>query len=578
MKRLLATLLALAVPAPALALVPNDTLHDRQWYLGQVDAFGAWDVTTGNPEVVVAVLDTGIDLDHPDLVDNLWRNQGEVAGDGLDNDGNGFVDDIQGWDFVDHDPYPQPDSRPDDDLATVGHGTFVAGIIGAVGDNAEGLTGLAWRVKLMPVRVLGQDGEGVTPDLRAGIEYAVANGAAIINISSSGLAYDPALRTAVNEAYVRGVLVVAAAGNTSEGGTDLDVKPSYPACYQDLGVADWVLGVAASTRTDAKAAFSNYGAECVDIVAPGTEFAVVSLQNVMVAGYEAEYVGYENGTSMAAPVVSGAAALLKSVDPTLTPGEIKRIFQLSVDPLAQPAGTASFGKLGPGRLNVSRALATVAQVVASRASAPPPVPSPVASLLATRVVVAADAGYAPRVSVYDGAGTRLASFLAYAEGFRGGVRVALADLDGDGATEIVTVPGPGGGPHVRVFALDGTLRAQFFAFDPAGRSGLQLSVADADRDGLTDILVRAEGGAPAGIRAFRLDGSRLADPGFFVSAGARPEAPAGAFGRTTPTFLSLVLMPEGKRLRLLSAEGGDLGGFLLAPADLHAKSLAASSR
>lgn len=564
------------LPMPALAAVPDDPLLGRQWYLEQVKAYDAWDAVTGSSEVIVAVLDTGVDLDHPDLAENLWRNPGEIAGDGIDNDRNGYVDDAQGWDFVDHDNVPQPDSSDADDPENIGHGTFVAGVIGAVGNNAEGLSGIAWRVRLMPVRVLGQGGEGVTPDLSAGIRYAVENGASVINVSSSGMAYDPALRAAVNEAYVRGVLVVSALGNASEGGTDLDVKPSYPACYHDSEGADWVLGVAASAKDDTKAAFSNYGAECTDLVAPGVEFAVTAFQNLFVESFQSAYIGWVNGTSMAAPVVSGAAALLKAAEPSLMPSEIMSALQLSVDPLKQPAGTASFGKLGPGRLNVSRALSIVPQIIAARVGTPPPIPESVTALRSTRVVVSASRGYAPRVSVYDGEGNRLTSFLAYAEGFLGGVQVAVGDLDLDGTDEIVTVPGAGGGPHVRVFALDGTLRGQFFAFDAADRHGLALSVADTDRDGRAEIVVRSLAGGPAGFRAFRLDGTRLPDAASFEAPASPLASPLGAFGRSETTLASLVADASGTRVRLTDRAGADLGGFALLPQDRPARSLAVS--
>src|SRR3989338_8135876 len=190
MKKILITFLLLTIAIPAYAFTPNDFYFSRQWYLPKIGAVEAWDKTTGPPDVIVAVLDTGFDLDHPDIAPNLWTNQGEIGSDGKDNDGNGFVDDLRGYDFVDDDGLPLPDQTPPLDVSAIAHGTIIAGIIGAVGNNTEGIAGINWNVRLMSVRILNNVGSGSSFDARDAILYAVKNGADVINLSFTGFEID----------------------------------------------------------------------------------------------------------------------------------------------------------------------------------------------------------------------------------------------------------------------------------------------------------------------------------------------------------------------------------------------------
>jgi len=246
---------------------PDDTSFTELWGLnntGQtvdsstgtadadIDAPEAWDTTTGSSTVIVAILDTGVDYHHPDLNGNIWSNAGETV-DGADSDANGKIDDIRGWDFVDGD---------NDPMDFDGHGTHVAGTVGAEGNNATGVTGVAWTVKLMPVRVLDETGSGTTVGIASGIDYAVANGAKIINMSLGGPSSSSTLHTAITAASNAGVLVVVAAGND---GNDIETTPDYPASYTDANV----ISVAATHQNDSLPSFSNYGATSVDIGAPG---------------------------------------------------------------------------------------------------------------------------------------------------------------------------------------------------------------------------------------------------------------------------------------------------------------------
>lgn len=239
-------------------IMPNDLSFGSLWGLHSastdidIDAPEAWGLTTGSGDIIIAVLDTGVARKHPDLAANIWTNTGEYpdCDDEEDNDGNGFIDDCYGWDFLNHDNDPTDYN---------GHGTHVAGTIAAVGDNRSGITGVMWRAKIMPIRFLGIHGSGTISDAIAGILYASANGAHIINNSWTGSNYSQALKDAIDASSA---LVVCAAGNEAK---DNDKSPSYPAGYSSANI----ISVAATDQHDDLAYFSNYGANSVDLAAPG---------------------------------------------------------------------------------------------------------------------------------------------------------------------------------------------------------------------------------------------------------------------------------------------------------------------
>jgi subtilisin family serine protease len=216
-----------------------------------IDAPEAWDITTGSSEVVIAVIDTGVVYNHPDLSDNIWTNTGETdCGDGVDNDNNGYVDDCYGWDFIGDDNDPTDYN---------GHGTHVAGTIAAVGNNSTGITGVMWQVKIMPVRFMGINGSGNIADAISALLYANENGAHVINISWGGTEYSQALKDAIDASNA---VVVCAAGND---GVDNDTTPHYPSSYDSANI----IAVGATDHNDCLASFSNYGVTSVDVVAPG---------------------------------------------------------------------------------------------------------------------------------------------------------------------------------------------------------------------------------------------------------------------------------------------------------------------
>ena len=296
------------------SVVPNDTdFLAEQWALTQIQAEGGWDLQQGNENIVIAVVDTGVDYNHVDLAANMWNNPGEINGNTIDDDGNGFVDDFYGHDFVD-DPDgdgSDGDGPMDVDLSSVGgHGTHVAGVSSAVGNNGVGIAGTTWNCKIMAIRGLTRDAGGAnsnpSSNIAAGIEYAANNGANVINMSFN-VAFLAALDAAFSTADSLGVVLVGAAGND---GADTQ---KYPASDSR------VIAVAASDDNDARPFFSNYGS-WVDVAAPGGgNSAAISIYSTK----KSNLYGGERGTSQAAPFVSGLAALLLSQNPTLTPSQVK---------------------------------------------------------------------------------------------------------------------------------------------------------------------------------------------------------------------------------------------------------------
>lgn len=339
----------------ALAATPNDSSYSQQWYLDQIQAPTAWETTTGSHNVIVAVLDAGTDLDHPDLANNLWQNSGEIADNNTDDDHNGYIDDVSGWDFVDDDNDSSPNDGSSADVDAVSHGTLIAGLIGAVGDNHKGVAGVSWDVTVMPIRMLDAVGSGSSTEAIEAVEYAVAMGADVINLSFAGDSDDTRLRDAVRDAYRAGVVVVAAMGNEDR---DTDRRPVYPACYFS-DTEDWVIGVGSTDGDDFRSIFSNYGSDCLDLSAPGEDIYGLAFQNPA-DGFNDLYLGGWSGTSMSSPLVAGAAALLLSAYPDLTPEDITNVLKLSVDPI-NVANNALKSKAGAGRLNLARALEYGAQ-------------------------------------------------------------------------------------------------------------------------------------------------------------------------------------------------------------------------
>ncbi len=292
-----------------------------------ISATEAWDTSTGSTNVIVGVIDTGIDYSHPDLAGNIYTNTAETPGNGVDDDGNGFVDDVHGWDFFNQDNDPMDDH---------GHGTHVAGTVGAIGNNGIGVTGVSWSVRLMPLKFLGSGGSGSTSDAIAAIEYATQMGVDIMSNSWGGGGFSEALRLAIVDASDAGIFFVAAAGNE---GSNNDIFFDFPSGFDVPNV----ISVAATDHRDQLADFSNYGATSVDLAAPGVNI----LSTLPSGGY-----GLSSGTSMATPHVSGVLALILAQYPRITLQAGRTLLLNSVDQVPGLNGRVLTG----GRLNAIRAL------------------------------------------------------------------------------------------------------------------------------------------------------------------------------------------------------------------------------
>ncbi len=326
-------------------IVPNDTRYGQQQHLPQIKAPEAWDIARGNSNIVVAIIDTGTDWNHPDLADNIWTNSGEIAADGLDNDGNGFIDDTRGWDFVDNATNPAPgedgDNPDNDPMDFNGHGTHCAGLAGAVTDNNVGIAAISWNVTIMPLRIgyhnTSGNGVGSSSSMSQAFVYAADNGAHIASLSFGNSA--PVLDGAYY-AFLNDVVVIASAGNDN----------TAPASA--LPNAPFAVSVAALDERDRKASYSSFG-EAVRVSAPGGD-QPGGRAGILSTVFNDSYASF-SGTSMATPLTAGLAALVRSQHPDWTAQQT--IFQVVETADNVDALNPDFaGQLGTGRINALRAV------------------------------------------------------------------------------------------------------------------------------------------------------------------------------------------------------------------------------
>jgi subtilisin family serine protease len=538
--------------------LPNDPDVAKQWYLQAVHLPDAWEFSKGSPTVVIAVLDSGVDLTHPDLRDRIWTNPEEIAGNGLDDDHNGYIDDAHGWDFVDNDNDPNPVLTADGSPEGINHGTLVAGVAAAAGNNAEGGAGAAWNVRIMPLRVLDSRGTGSTLAVVNAVKYAVLNGARIINISFAGPGYSQILASTLRDAARSGVVIVAAAGNegdTVQGG-NLDVRPAYPVCYRGVGNEPIVIGVAAVAANGKRSSFTSYGADCISLSAPGENFYLPQVYRPGVKGFEAAYGGGWSGSSLSAPLVSGTVALLLSMNPGLSPAEVQTLLTRWADPLGN-LNPGSGATLGAGLLDAGASVAAAQMALLSGGViAERPVN------LATSIIT----GYQPQPTfvVAPGSQVRAAAlvlnqdfrdftgFETYARRVSAPPSIAMADLDGDGEPSIIVGAPAGETPTIRIFTKDGLLAAQFLAFDGSYRGGVNVAVGDVNGDGREEIVAVPASAAAPRVRWFDGTGKLLGE----ILAGTAKER-------------------VGLRLAVLDLNGDGLGEVIVAPTDASSRQVRA---
>jgi len=318
------------VPNYEFFYTPND-LQPQQWNLQKIQAELAWDFTQGNSNVVLAMVDDAVLLSHQDLTSKIWINPGEIPLNGIDDDGNGYVDDVNGWDAADNDNNPNP-FNPTNSSFT--HGTHCAGISAAATNSGVGISSIGFNTTIMPVKIATSASQSLTGAF-LGVQYAIANNADVISMSWGGGAFSQTYQALFDQAYIQGIVCIAAAGNSNT------TIPMYPASYNH------VISVGATDINDSRATFSNYGAT-IDVMAPG-----VGIYSSL-AGSNSSY-GNLSGTSMACPLVSGLAALMLSYDPSLSPDDLETCLKSSCDNI-DTQNPSYIGMIGAGRVNAFNAL------------------------------------------------------------------------------------------------------------------------------------------------------------------------------------------------------------------------------
>jgi len=331
-------------------LIPNDASFNLQWQLlnngagiagADIDATAAWDITTGASSLVVAVIDTGAFLQHADLSPNRWVNPREIPGNGIDDDGNGFIDDINGWNFI------SSKNETFEDPVSDSHGTLVSGLVGAAGNNGIGVSGVAWNVKLMSVKFIGAR-SGSTADAISSVQYVIDQkrsgvNVRVINASWGGPGNSSALKKVIKKAGDEGIVFVCAAGNggSDQVGDDLESVEDFPSGWS--AEVPSIISVAALDNRDRIAGFSNYGHSLVQVGAPGVE---------VYSTYVFDTYNYGSGTSFSTPLVSGIAALLVSQEPGLSAAQVRDRIVRTADPVASLASKT----VSSGRANAYNAL------------------------------------------------------------------------------------------------------------------------------------------------------------------------------------------------------------------------------
>ncbi len=521
-------LFSLASPSIAWAQKPNDP-QVEQWAFRDTKAYEAWDITTGSRDVVVAVIDDGFDMFHPDLYENTWKNVEEIPDNGLDDDMNGYTDDVWGWNFVaedvnndgkidereiigNNDPRPQVVFREaGTDLEAVHHGTLVAGIIGAVGNNSIAGAGVNWHVRLMNIKVLGNSGIGNVIHMSRAIHYAVDNGADVINFSLIAEA-DAGLSEAVEYAYNHGVAVVGAIGNNGMG---LEQFPRYPACVDGPG-EQRILGVSAIGMNHQLAYFSNFGSSCVDITAPGIHIGS-TVRYAPQYGFVQLYDDGWQGTSFAAPFVTGAAALIKSIRPEWGPKEIYDAILKNVHK-TPPIDEAAYANLfGAGLLQIDKAVAyaasgaaTIVRVADMRSRDAYQVNPKIDTLRSVDGVLPVfdDVAVLPGQGEYEYVtikqrDKKISDIRVYSPAWKemrswqvpslGASTIVTGDVDDRPGQEIIIAPLYGDTTLYRVYAADGTLLKTVSTVTKTKHAGVRMSIAHpADRDEVVTLFAQGK--------------------------------------------------------------------------------------
>jgi len=523
------------------SMIPSDYYYNNQWYLKRIRADKAWLNFNESPDIVIAVIDSGAMTNHPDLKDNIWKNNFEIAGNNKDDDRNGYIDDINGWDFVNNVSDPSPKFKTGFTETGVVHGTVIAGIISASGNNNLGVTGVTWKSQLMILKALDDQGKTDTAKIVRALNYAIDNKANIINLSFIGPSYSRSVEDAIRRAYDAGIIVVAAGGNElSQGhGQDLDQKPMYPVCHDGNNGENMVIGVAATDPQDRKTSFSGFG-KCIDIAAPGLSIYSTSVFSPTHNGqghfYDNYYDGYWSGTSLAVPMVSASLALIQQSNPGLKPKEVIQLLLANTDNINSLNDEYS-KRLGTGRLNLNNAIyssltsikKTAVNLLLLQANGQVEIVNQqnklitsfkVAGLNQNAQIASGDLNNdsqmeiiivsGNKIKIYDRTGQFLKEMIAYDGPLIPKLSLAVGDVNNDGAEEIVIAPAsPGRGNEIRIFSWQWALIKKFPAFANNFSGGVNLAVGDTNSNGSAEIIVSpASKGGPQ-VRIFNFQGRLL---------------------------------------------------------------------
>jgi len=561
-----------ALPASAVEAVPydvepvsrmaiNDTFQNSQWYLSAVNAYEAWAIApTSSPrDIVVAVIDGGYDDSHPDLKGSLWEDPDEPL-DGKDNDADGYIDDAHGWNFVNNSADTRP-IAPSDNQETGAweHGTIVASLIAARGNDDIGIAGMAWEAKIMPLVILGADGSGDTENLAEAIRYAVRHRADIINMSLEGELLDQEVADAILEATAQGLLVVIAAGNGFDGvAHNFDDYQIFPACHTGAA-GQSVLVVTGTDQDGSRYPSANYGS-CTGLAAPGG--AIFAARPTYEPGGNRENVsgyGAWSGTSMSAPLVSGVAAMLKAQHPTWTGEQLAQRIIDTVQPFDPEVDSEG---MGAGLLDAYAALA----------EADP-------AIYGSWNLFASAQNQSPAVWITDSAGNNLFSFPVGNFGDKRAIRASFIRWDDDRFPEVIVTSAGDDRGAWRVYRTDGVLIAAgqlSTGSDPIIKGGALIATQDITASGRDNILFTES----AGNRAWLISPEEPESDPITFGEGENPngllavslERPLQAFvilrrGSTDSQLylLNQWTMDEGtiietgspERLRMVSALTGD---------------------
>lgn len=537
------------------SMIPDDSKYDEQWYLKRIKAPDAWNFQSTSPSVVIAIIDSGVQIQHPDLRNNIWFNADEIEGNKKDDDHNGLVDDRYGWDFINNSPDPSPKFKTGFTEAGILHGTIVAGIAAATGNNQEGIAGVSWQARIMSLKALDDAGNGDTASVVRSIDYAIAKGANIINLSFVSYSYTRSLRDAVQRAYDANIAVVAPAGNEQSAGhgVNLNTKPIYPACYKNLKNEPIVIGVAATDGIDQKAVFSGFGNNCISLSAPGVGFYSTGVfaptKSINGKFFNSYYDGYWSGTSVAVPLVSGTLALIQSVNPTLTTKQGIEMLLNTTDNI-NALNPTYVGQLGRGRINVSNAVLGARALLFNKEA---------------RLIIAPINKAEPFAKITDIEGNILHEFLMYDREFRGGVSITSGDLNNDGNAEIITAPANQLESDIKIFDQNGKFIRHFLAYPATFQGGVNVTTADLNSDGKYEIITAPARGLRSDIKIFDGQGkllkSFLAYPASFT--GGASVAVGDVMGTTTPEIVVGTAKGGIPQVKIFSNNGVLRSSFLV---------------